>query len=215
MRLILLAVLAAGVGILVGCGSKAPAPTTAASSNSPPATIDTPPGSTAPSPPSSPGKSKLKIEIAMGKLSVNGKVVPIPGELSEFEKAFGKPSGITQDPVSDTHQYIFWRELGIRGRRTTEGKKNVQEILFSFEPLYDLSAKSLSQPFSEDLYVEGQLITRTTKFDEVQKINPGNRGNLSFGTWTIGYSDPDLRVRLTPGENGMRFVSAEQPPFAR
>ena len=52
------------------------------------------------------GKQKLKVEIKNAKVTINGKVVPLPGDLSAFEKVLGKPSGSIIDPVSDKNRYV-------------------------------------------------------------------------------------------------------------
>lgn len=155
---------------------------------------------------------KLKVEIAKAKVTVNGKALPIPGELADFEKAFGKPSGTVKDPVNDKNQYVYWNGLGIRCSQSTKGKQPVQDVRFYFDATYDLSAKAQTKPFLGEVIVEEVTVSKTTTKTDVKKIKIGRE---SLGTWTINYEESPLTVDIDAGDKGTKSVSVSQPLIDR
>jgi hypothetical protein len=203
-------------GTLIGCGGKSS--TTPATGTPAPATESQPnrevpagptPGGIAPTD----SKNKLKIEIAKAKVSVNGTTVAIPAEPAVLEKLFGKPSGSIDDPVSDSNKYVYWSEMGIRGSQDKKGKQVFREIDFNFNPTWDLSAKAMSKPFTGELILEGQVITKATSRAELgQKLKIGRE---AFGSWQINYEEAPLQVTVNPGDMGVASVTVMQPLAAR
>ena len=157
-------------------------------------------------------KNKMKVEVAKGKVKINGNELAIPGDLAAFEKAFGKPSGSIKDPVSDTNKYIYWKDLGIRCSQSTKDKQPIQEIEFNFEPAYDLSAKARAKPFIGELIVEGVVISKASSKDDAKKIM---NGSDSFGSWKVDYNEPPLQVVINPSEVGTKSVNVLVPLIAR
>ena len=155
---------------------------------------------------------KLKVEIAKAKVTVNGKALPIPGELADFEKAFGKPSGTVKDPVSDKNQYVYWNALGIRCSQSTKGKQPIQDVRFYFDATYDLSAKAQTKPFLGEVVIEGQAITKASTKADMKKLKLGRE---VLGTWQIDYVESPLSVNIDSNDKGTKSVSSEQPPIDR
>jgi hypothetical protein len=157
-------------------------------------------------------KNKMKVEISKGKVTIDGKELAIPADLTTFEKAFGKASGSVIDPVSDTNKYVYWKDLGIRCSQSTKGKMQIQEVEFNLEPSYDLSAKARAKPFIGEILVEGAVIGKASSKDDVKKIKSGSD---SFGSWKIDYSEPPLQVMIHPSEKGTKAVTVQVPLSAR
>jgi hypothetical protein len=176
------------------------------------------PGSTTPAPGGAPpvdSKNKLKIEIAKAKVSVNGTAVAIPAELAVFEKVFGKPSGTADAPLSDSNKYVFWSELGISCSQDKKGKQEVRQIKISLDPSWDLSAKAVGKPFTGDLIIEGQAITKALANNRAELTEKLNMGRDVFGSWQIEYADPQIHVAINPGGRGFASVTVSQPLVAR
>jgi len=156
---------------------------------------------------------KLKVEIAKEKLSINGKELAVPGDLSDYEKAFGKPSGTIEDPIAKDRKYIYWNSLGICVSQSQKGKKPVQEVQFHLEPMYDLSAKAQAKPFPGELLIDGETINKTTSKDDVKKKLKS--GREVFGTWKVEYEGAMFYVNINPGDKGTKSINVEQPLIDR
>jgi hypothetical protein len=170
-------------------------------------------GTVSAQPPKADAKNKLKVEIAKGKLSINGKELAVPGELPAYEKAFGKPSGIVEDPVDKDNKYIFWNSLGIKASQSQKGKKPVQEVLFSLDAMYDLSTMAQTKPFPGELLVNEQPITKTASKDDIKTKLKGGRD--VFGTWRVEYEGGTFYVEVNPSEKGTASVGVVQPLVSR
>jgi hypothetical protein len=134
--------------------------------------------------------------------------MPIPGELAVFEKVLGKPSSAIDDPLSQSHKYVLWNELGIRGRYDEAGKQDVRELEFYFGPSWDL------KPFPGELVLEGQRITKATNVAELsQKINILRK--MIGDWWSINYLEHPLCVDIIHGGDGASIVWALQPGLRR
>lgn len=152
---------------------------------------------------------KLKVEIAKGKLAINGTTVAFPYKLTDVEKLLGPQSGAVDDPLSELRKCVFWNGLGISGRHQKAGKQELEEIEFSYNGFWDLSAKTSSKPFTGDFVLEGQLVTKSTKPAELsQKIDVLHRG-LVDTWWIINYEEPPLQVHLCFGTEGVEAVHVD------
>jgi hypothetical protein len=207
------------MGLLIGCSSKdspTPAPNAAVPATDPLPNRDPPTGTTSGGTTPAPNgaartdtKNKLKVEIAKAKISINGTVVAIPGQLAVLEKALGKPSGTADDPVHDKNKYVFWNGLGIRASQDKGGKQELRAIDFYFDPFWDLSAEVQSKTFTGELLLEGQAITKTTSRAELaQKVKIGQE---YLGSWTIRYDETPLEVFITLEDKGTVSVTVSQP----
>ena len=170
-------------GILVGCSGQG-SPTPATDTSGP--NTDTSPNRE-PTPKTTPDDSKktMKVEITKGKLTINGTVVPLFGELAGFEKVLGKPSG-TND--GGFYRVVYWKSLGIKGLQDKSGMQQLVTIEFHFQGYDDVLANEKGDPFSGVIMLEGEPITKNTDMNELgQKIKSLKRETVV--NWKIVYPD--------------------------
>ncbi len=214
MRLISLAVLSVLMGGSIGCSGK----NNTTSAPSTPATPgDLQPTRTAPSGDSPTGglptnttpvdsKSKLRVEIANGRVTVNGKPLEVPTDLAGLKKVFGKSSGSSTDPNIKDERRFYWRDLGIVATQETKGKQEFVEIEFGFRAIFDQSTNSPGKPFSGEIILEGQPGTPTTSPAELGK-KISILGKEKYDWWHIHYKEPPLHVIMAARDPGVEFVS--------
>jgi hypothetical protein len=194
--------------VLVGCTDKSTP--TSAPEGPKPSTAPAPtrePGPKTPADTPSGSKEKPKVEIAKGRLSINGTAVPLFGELAGFERALGKPSGVSD---GSPYRSVYWKSLGIKGLQETSGKQLVVSIAFHFQGYDDILRNETGGPFPGVVVLEGQPITKNTDLGPLVKKISGLKKDVAL-KYTLDYPD-STHLDIHPALKGVDYVLVERLP---